>query len=201
MFLFTASSSAPTTAAASDAMSILDTITSLNQEASVRASSGTEKARKGQASDEPMQLVEEGEQDMNIVEEGDSYNEGRMLEEAEETKVTSEMQAFEVKTEDTQESMDVGKEGFIEEVKMEEEESVGQEQAEEEKDNATSRTTGKPSEEKQDDEQLKSTSQAKQKARERIKEGELLHRLYLFFLLELVMCRYINHLSSKLCSF
>ncbi|GLD70434.1 biorientation of chromosomes in cell division protein 1-like 1, partial [Lates japonicus] len=165
-----ASSSAPTTTVASDAMSILDTITSLNQEASVRASSGTEKGRKGQASDEPMQLVEEGEQDMSVVEEGDSHHEGRTLEETEETKVAPEVQVLEVKVEDTQEQMDVGKEGLIEEVKMEDEALGAQEQMEEEKDNATSRTTGKPSEEKQDDELLKSTSQAKQKARERIKE-------------------------------
>lgn len=164
-------------------MSILDTITSLNQEASVRASSGTEKGRKGQASDEPMQLVEEGEQDMSVVEEGDSYHEGRTLEETEETKVAPEVQVLEVKVEDTQEQMDVGKEGLIEEVKMEDEVLGAQEQMEEDKDNTTSRTTGKPSEEKQDDELLKSTSQAKQKARERIKEGELLYSLYMFLVL------------------
>ncbi|XP_029369112.1 biorientation of chromosomes in cell division protein 1-like 1 [Echeneis naucrates] len=162
-----ASSSAPSTTAASDAMSILDTITSLNQEASVRASSGTEKARKGQASDDPMQLVEENGQDMSVVEEGDSYNEGKMLEEVEETKVAPETHAFDIKTEDTQEEMDLGKEGLIEIVKMEDDDSGVQEQTEEEKD---SRTTGKSSEEKQDDELLKSTNQAKQKARERIKE-------------------------------
>ncbi|XP_039976169.1 biorientation of chromosomes in cell division protein 1-like 1 isoform X2 [Xiphias gladius] len=165
-----ASSSAPAPTAASDAMSILDTITSLNQEASVRASSGTEKGRKGQVSDEPMQLLEEGEQYMSIVEEGDSHHEGRTLEEAEETKVASEIQAVEVKSEDTQEQMELGKEGLIEDVKMEDEELGAQEQTEEEKDNANSRTPGKPLEEKQDDELLKSTSQAKQKARERIKE-------------------------------
>ncbi|XP_023253898.1 biorientation of chromosomes in cell division protein 1-like 1 isoform X2 [Seriola lalandi dorsalis] len=165
-----ASSSAPTTTAASDAMSILDTITSLNQEASVRASSVTEKGRKGHASDEPMHLVEESEQDMSVVEEGDYHHEGRTLEETEETKFASEIQALEVKTEDTQEQMDLGKERLIEEVKMEDEESGAQEQTEEEKDNVTSRTTGKPSEEKQEDELLKHTSQAKQKARERIKE-------------------------------
>ncbi|XP_078117531.1 biorientation of chromosomes in cell division 1-like 1 [Sander vitreus] len=159
-----ASSSAPATTAASDAMSILDTITSLNQEASVRASS--DKGRRGP--DEPMQLVEDGEPAMTVVEEGDSHHDGRTLEEAEE--LASEVQALEVKTEDTQEQMDLGKEGLIEEVKMEEEESGAQEQIGEERDKAASKTTGKPTEEKQDDDLLKSTSQAKQKARERIKE-------------------------------
>lgn len=149
-------------------MSILDTITSLNQEASVRASS--DKGRRGP--DEPMQLVEDGEPAMTVVEEGDSHHDGRTLEEAEE--LASEVQALEVKTEDTQEQMDLGKEGLIEEVKMEEEESGAQEQTGEERDKAASKTTGKPTEEKQDDDLLKSTSQAKQKARERIKEGELL---------------------------
>ncbi|XP_054453105.1 biorientation of chromosomes in cell division protein 1-like 1 [Anoplopoma fimbria] len=159
-----ASSSAPATTSASDAMSILDTITSLNQEASVRASS--DKGRRGQ--DEPMQLVEEGEQDMSFSDEGDSQHDGRILEEGEE--LAAEVQALEVKTEDTQEHMDLGKEGLIEEVKMEEDESGAQEQTEEEKERAAGQTTGKPTEEKQDDDLLKSTSQAKQKARERIKE-------------------------------
>lgn len=159
-------------------MSILDTITSLNQEASVRASSGTEKGRRGQAADEPMQLVEDSEQDMSLVEEGDNHHDGKLLEEAEEAKLASEVQALEVKTEDMQDQMEVGKERFTEEVKMEEEESG--DQTEEEKEKAASKTTGKDSEEKQDDDLLKSTSQAKQKARERIKEGELLYFLYVF---------------------
>lgn len=154
-------------------MSILDTITSLNQEASVRASS--DKGRKGQ--DESMQLMEDGEQDMSIVGEGDSHHDGRTQEEADE--LASEVQALEVKTEDSQDQMDLGKEGLTEEVKMEEEESGAPEQTEEERDKAASRTTGKPSEERQDDDLLKSTSQAKQKARERIKEGELLYPLCL----------------------
>lgn len=161
-------------------MSILDTITSLNQEASVRASSETEKAWKGQLSDEPMELVEESEQDMVVIEEGDSHQE-----EAEEAKMTSESQMLEVKTEDTQEQMDLGKEELIE-VKVEEE--VGaQEQKEEEKEKAAGKILGKPSEEKQDDDQLKSTSQAKQKARERIKEGELLYFLLVFLIQESIM--------------
>ena len=157
-------------------MSILDTITSLNQEASVRASSATDKGRRGQASDELMQLVEEGEQDMSIDEEGDGHYDGRTLDEAEE--LASEVQALEVKTEDTQEQVDLGREGLIEEVKMEEEEPRGQELTEEEK--GAAKATGKPTEEKQDEDQLKSTSQAKQKARERIKEGELLYTLNVF---------------------
>nr|XP_020480405.1 biorientation of chromosomes in cell division protein 1-like 1 [Monopterus albus] len=165
-----ASSSAPPPAASSDAMSILDTITSLNQEASVRASSGTEKARKGQASDEHMQLMEESEQDLSVAEEVDSHHDGTTLEDARETKVIPEVQVSEVMPEDTQEQMDLGKEGLIEEVKMEEEQSGASEQTEEEKDKAASKIPGKPSEEKQEDDQLKSTNQAKQKARERIKE-------------------------------
>lgn len=159
-------------------MSILDTITSLNQEASVRASS--DKGRRGQ--DEPMQLVEDGEQDMSIVEEGDSHQDGRTLDKAEE--LASEVQALVVKTEDVQEQADLGKEGLIEEVKMEEEESGAQEQTEEEREKAASKTTGKPTEEKQDDDLLKSTSQAKQKARERIKEGKLFYPLYVLPVLE-----------------
>lgn len=169
--MFTASSSSvPSTTAASDAMSILDTITSLNQEASVRAGSGTERGRKDQGSDEPMELVEESDQDMDIVEEGDSH-----LEEAEKVNVTSEVQALEVKAENTQEQMDLGKESLLEEVKMEEEELGSHEQKEEEKEKAVVKFLGKSAEEKQDDEQLNPTSQAKQKAKERIKEGEVLY--------------------------
>lgn len=168
--------SAPATTSTSDAMSILDTITTLNQEASVRASSSTDKGRKGQTSDESMQLhVEEGMQDMSVLEEGDGLLDGKSLEEAGE--LTSEVQVLEVKTEDIQEQMDLGRDGLIEEVKMEDEELGPQEPTEEDKDKAASKTTGKTTEEKQDDDLLKSTSQAKQKARERIKEGELLYRL------------------------
>lgn len=159
-------------------MSILDTITSLNQEASVRASSATDKGRRGQTSDELMQLVEEGEQDMSIDEEGDGHYDGRMFDEAEE--LASEVQALEVKTEDTQEQVDLGREGLMEEVKMEEEESRGQELTEEEKDKGAVKATGKPTEERQDEDQLKSTCQARQKARERIKEGELLYTANVF---------------------
>ncbi|KAK2904393.1 biorientation of chromosomes in cell division protein 1-like 1 isoform X1 [Channa argus] len=160
-----ASSSAASTTAANDAMSILDTITSLNQEASVRACSDTEKGWKGQDIDEPMDLVEQSELGMVAVEEGEIH-----LDDAEEAKMTSEVQAFEVRTEDTEEQMDLGKEGFIEEVKMEEDESAAHDQKEEEKEKAISKVPGQPSEEKQDDDQQKSTSQAKQKAREKIKE-------------------------------
>lgn len=166
LYIFPASSSAP---GSSDAMSILDTITSLNQEASVRASSSTDKGRK--APDDSMHVVEEGEEDMSIVEEGDSDQEKKTPEGAEE--LTSEVQALEVKTDDMQEQVDLGRDGLIEEVKMEEEESEAQEQTEDEKEKAASKTSGKPTEEKQDEDLMKSTSQAKQKARERIKEGEL----------------------------
>lgn len=120
-----------------------------------------------------MQVGEDGEQDMSLIEEGDNHHDGRSVEEAEEAKLASEVQALDVKTEDMQDQMETGKERFIEDVKMEEEESGAQDRAEDEKDKAANKTTGKPSEEKQDDDLLKSTTQAKQKARERIKEGEL----------------------------
>lgn len=169
--------SAPATTSTSDAMSILDTITTLNQEASVRASSSTDKGRKGQTSDESMQLqVEEGMQDMSVLEEGDGLLDGKTIDEAGE--LTSEVQVLEVKSEDIQEQMDLGRDGLIEEVKMEDEELGPQELTEEDKDKAASKMPGKTTEEKQDDDLLKSTSQAKQKARERIKEGELLYRLH-----------------------
>jgi len=121
-----------------------------------------------------MQLVEDGEQDMSLDEEGDDHLDGRTLEDAEE--LAPEVQTFEVKTEDSQEHVDLGKEGLIEEVKMEEVETGAQEQTEEERERAAGKTTGKATEEKQEDDLLKSASQAKQKARERIKEGELLYQ-------------------------
>nr|XP_040028658.1 biorientation of chromosomes in cell division protein 1-like 1 isoform X3 [Gasterosteus aculeatus aculeatus]XP_040028659.1 biorientation of chromosomes in cell division protein 1-like 1 isoform X3 [Gasterosteus aculeatus aculeatus] len=171
-----ASTSAPATTSAGDAMSILDTITSLNQEASVRA--GSDKGRRGP--DELALPAEDGEMDMSVDEEGDGHHDGRTLEEAREP--AAEVQALEVKTEDTQEHMDLGKEALMEEVKMEEEEESGaQEQTEEERESAASKTTGRPAEEKRDDDDggdgddvLTSTSQAKQKDRERIKEEYLL---------------------------
>lgn len=166
--------SAPATTSSSDAMSILDTITTLNQEASVRASSGTEKGRKGQPLDESTQLqMEEGEQDMSLSEEGDN-SDGKTLEGAQES--MPGVLALAVKTEDSQEQMDLEQEGLIEEVKMEEEKLGGQEPLEEDKDKPAVKTTGKPAEE-QDDDVLKSTNQAKQKAKERIKEGELFYSL------------------------
>lgn len=115
---------------------------------------------------------------MSIDEEGDGHYDGRTFDEAEE--LASEVQALEVKTEDTQEQVDLGREGLMEEVKMEEEESRGQELTEEEKDKGAVKATGKPTEERQDEDQLKSTCQARQKARERIKEGELLYTANVF---------------------
>ncbi|XP_056140134.1 biorientation of chromosomes in cell division protein 1-like 1 [Lampris incognitus] len=165
-----ASLSTPATSTASDAMSILDTISSLNQEASSRASSGAEKGRKAQASEEPMQIVEEGEQDMSLLDEESSNQEGRTLQEMEEAKLMFEVQAIGLKAEDTQEPMDLTNEGTTEEVKMEEEELGSQEQVEESKDKQGSKASGKPMEEKQDDEQLKSPNQIRQRARERLKE-------------------------------
>ncbi|XP_061580898.1 biorientation of chromosomes in cell division protein 1-like 1 [Cololabis saira] len=161
------SSTTPAAASASDAMSILDTISSLNQEASVRSSSTTEKGRKMQSLDDPMQVVDENECDMNVAEESDSNHEGKPLEEAD---GALEHQISEEKTEDKHEQMEVEKEGLIEEIKMEVDESGSQEQKEEEKDKPTGKVGGKPLEEKPEEETVKSTNQAKQKARERIKE-------------------------------
>ncbi|TNM98978.1 hypothetical protein fugu_013542 [Takifugu bimaculatus] len=158
-------SSTPATTSASDAMSILDTITTLNQEASVRASSSTEKVRKGQTSDEPSQLqLEEGVQDMKVVEEGDSSSSSDRKTEEGVQELTSE-----VKMEESQDQLDLGRESLAEEVKLEEEKSGGQEPIEEDKDKAVGKPAGKPEEEHTDD-MLKSACQAKQKAKERIKE-------------------------------
>ncbi|KAM6923422.1 uncharacterized protein bod1l1 [Xenentodon cancila] len=161
------SSMTPVAASASDAMSILDTISSLNQEASVRSTSTTEKGRKIQTLDDPMQVMEETECDMDLAEESDSNQEVKSLEEAE---GAPEAQTTEEKVEDKQEQMEVEKEGLIEDVKMEVEESGCQEQKEEEGDKPTGKAGSKPLEEKLDEEAVKSTNQAKQKARERIKE-------------------------------
>ncbi|XP_038153580.1 biorientation of chromosomes in cell division protein 1-like 1 [Cyprinodon tularosa] len=161
-----ASSSAPTPATGSNAMSILETISSLNMEASVRTSSASEKAGKTQAGDEPMELVEESESDMEIIQDGDSNLEGTRLEDSN----AAEVQAAEVKTENLEEQMEVEKEPLKEEVKVEEEESGALEKTEEKKEKPASKLGGKASEDKSEDEAVKSTSPAKQKARERIKE-------------------------------
>lgn len=161
-------SSAPATASAGDAMSILDTITTLNQEASVRASSSTEKIRKGHISDESMQLqLEEGVEDMNVIEEGDSSHSERKTDEG-----IQELSS-DVKMEESQDQMDLGRESFVEEVKMEEEKSGAQDLMEENKEKVLGKTAGKPEEEHSDD-VLKSVYQAKQKAKEKMKEGRLL---------------------------
>lgn len=190
--------SAPVTTSSSDAMSILDTITTLNQEASVRASTGTEKGRKGQPSDESAQLqMEEGEQDMSLIEEGDnSSTDGKALEGAQES--MSGVLVLAVKTEDSQEQMDLEKEGLIEEVKMEEEKLGGQELLEEDKDKPAVKITGKPAEE-QDDDVLKSTNQAKQKAKERIKEGELFHSLNVVIELHNLQSHHIFYICFSCC--
>ncbi|XP_051928955.1 biorientation of chromosomes in cell division protein 1-like 1 [Hippocampus zosterae] len=148
------STSMPTPTAATDALSILDAITSLNQEANIRS---TEKD--GKAHDEP---VEDGEQDMSLDEEEDIKTEQV---EADEAKLVAELQELEVKTDDPPDQMDIGKEISTEEVKMEEEELRAEDQAEE-KPKAGGKTTEKLSEDKQEEDSY----QAKQKAKERIKE-------------------------------
>ncbi|XP_037117769.1 biorientation of chromosomes in cell division protein 1-like 1 isoform X9 [Syngnathus acus] len=149
-----ASTSVPTSTAATDAMSILDAITSLNQEANIRS---TEKGRK--ALDEP---VEDGEQDMSLDEEEDRKTEE---EEADQANLGEELRELEVTTVDAPDQMDIGKEISPEEINMQEEEPRGEDQAEE-KLKVGVKTSGKPSEEKQEEENY----QAKQKAKERIKE-------------------------------
>ncbi|KAK0148247.1 Biorientation of chromosomes in cell division protein 1-like 1 [Merluccius polli] len=169
---------APPTTAASDAMSILDTITSLNQGASSWPGPSGDKVRKFPTSEEPMQPGEKGEQDAVTAEEGDQRQDGQTPDEAEEAKLALEVQAVDVKTEDSQ--MEFTKEeGDAEEgkTKKEEEEGEGeegekeggQEQADEE--DKTGSRTGKSSADKQDDDDLlKSPNQIRQKARERLKE-------------------------------
>lgn len=157
------------TTSASDAMSILDTITSLNQEANVRATSSTDRVRKGQTADESLQLLsEDSQQDMSLVGEADGQPDAKM----ETDEATSETLTLEVKLEDTGEQMELSRDGVMEEVKMEEGELGPEELMEEDK--VAGKLAGKTTEEKQDDDQQRFASQAKQKARERIKEGESL---------------------------
>lgn len=169
--------------ATSDAMSILDTITSLNQGATTWAGPGGEKGSRGPGSEEPMQTGEPGEQDVVMAEEGDCRHEdGQNLDQTEADKPAPEGRVADIKTEDTE--MEFTREdGGAEEVKTtikeeemetegDKEKGGGPEQAGEEKDKTSGRV-GKPSSEKQDAEDLlKSPNQMRQKARERLKEGE-----------------------------
>ncbi|XP_046876340.1 biorientation of chromosomes in cell division protein 1-like 1 isoform X2 [Hypomesus transpacificus] len=160
-----ASSSAP----AGNAMSILDTITTLNQEASSWASSSGEKNRKG-GLEEPMLDLEEGEQDMNVVEEGEEDQEETG---EEDLMLLSDFHAMDVKKEDV-ELTDSERERLTE-MKTEEEEVGTPELADEGKDKVDSKISGTPKEEGQtlDVDPLRSPSEKhhmKQKARERLKE-------------------------------
>ncbi|CAL8262579.1 unnamed protein product [Lota lota] len=168
---------APPTTTASDAMSILDTITSLNQGASSWAGPSGEKGRKGPTSEEPMQPGEKGEHDVVLAEEGDHRQDGQTMDEAEEAKLALEIQAVDIKTEDSQVEFSK-EEGEAGEVKTKEEETDGEEgekaggqdQADEEKDKAGGRTGKSAAEKQDDDDSLKSPNQIRQKARERLKE-------------------------------
>ncbi|XP_034147688.1 microtubule-associated protein futsch isoform X1 [Esox lucius] len=170
--LVQANPSAPATSMAGDAMSILDTITNLNQEASSRASSNGEKGRKGgsekdQFSDS-MQEAEAGQQETGLLEEGEEDQKRKTPEQEEEAKLVSEVQAIEVKTEDVQEQYSE-REGMTED---EEEEFRNQEQTEESKE---VKSTGLLKDEVQnkDLDPLQSPNEKhhiKQKARERLKE-------------------------------
>lgn len=171
MLIFTAVQPALATTSTSDAMSILDTITTLNQEASVRATSGTDRGRKGQIGDESLHLLpEDSQQDISLFREADGPHDTKM----ETDEATPETPTLEVKQEDADEATDLCKYGVTEEVKMEEGELRTEELKEEDRDKVSGKLAGKTAEEKQDDKQLKSATQAKQKARERIKEGESL---------------------------
>lgn len=157
------------TTSASDAMSILDTITTLNQEASVRATSGTDRGRRGQSGDESLHLLsEDSQQDMSLVGEADGHRDTKM----ETDEATPETPSLEVKQEEADESTDVNRDGVAGEVKIEEGELRPDELKEEDRDKVPGKLAVKTAEEKQDDDQQRSSSQAKQKARERIKEGE-----------------------------
>lgn len=164
-----ASSSSPPTTTASSAMSILDAITTLSQEASMRASFSSEKGHKSQLSEEPMD-IDDSEQDMSSGE-GEAQQD-KIVEYTEDEKLTSKVQALEVKSENSQDQLEQSREGLKVEVKKEEDESEAHEEAtddKDDKDKSSTRTASKPSVEKQDEE-LKTSSQAKQKAKERMKE-------------------------------
>lgn len=158
------------TTSASDAMSILDTITSLNQEASVRATTGTDR-RKSQTGDESLHLLsEDSQQDMNLIGEADGQCDAKM----ETDEAAPETPPLEVKQEDAGEPTDLSRDAVTEEVKMEEGELGPEELKEEDKDKVSRKLARETSEEKQDDDQQKFASQAKQKAKDRIKEGKSL---------------------------
>ncbi|KAL0973626.1 hypothetical protein UPYG_G00207330 [Umbra pygmaea] len=168
-------SATPATSMTGDAMSILDTITTLNQEASSRASSSGEKDHKGgsekdQAPEESIQEFEVGGQDTGLLEEGEKDQDGKTTAEDEEAKLVSEVQAVEVKTEEVQVHIDSEGEGMKEEV--EEEEAGNKGHAEDRKE---IKSTGQPKDEGQNKETdpLQSPNEKhhmKQKARERLKE-------------------------------
>ncbi|KAK6299142.1 hypothetical protein J4Q44_G00306520, partial [Coregonus suidteri] len=80
-----------------------------------------------------MQEAEGGEQDMSLVEEGEEDQDRKTPEKDEESKLVSEVQAMENKTEDVQEQMDSEREGM----KGDEEEIGTQEEAEERKEGKT----------------------------------------------------------------
>lgn len=171
MLIFTAVQPALAATSASDAMSILDTITTLNQEASVRATSGTDRGRKGQTGDESLHLLsEDSQQDMSLVGEADGHCDTK----TETDEAEPETALLEVKQEDAGELTDLSRDGVTEEVKMEEGELRSDELKEEDRDKVFSKLAGKTAEENQGDDQQRSASQAKQKAKERIKEGESL---------------------------
>ncbi|KAJ8382270.1 hypothetical protein SKAU_G00030480 [Synaphobranchus kaupii] len=179
-------SSTPVTTATSDAMSILDTITSLNQEAStwtsgrVGPASGADGGpERDPSQDEAPEEMEVGEQDMSLVEEDEDEEEGKGNgEEGSEEKPGPEalVQDQEAEVEDATEVSNLGlgedeEAGETAEETREVKAEEGKEKdKEKEKDKANSKPAGKP---REDGDPLKSPSEKhhmRQKARERLKE-------------------------------
>ncbi|XP_036407652.1 biorientation of chromosomes in cell division protein 1-like 1 [Megalops cyprinoides] len=174
-------SSIPAATAASDAMSILDTISSLNQEASTRGGGDRagERSRKAgptaagdgglerdPSQEELAQEMEAGEQDMSLGEEAEEKGEGWSEEQP-----GSEAQAREVEMEVTPEASDPEKQGTEgEEESKEPAEEAREVKAEEGRDRASGKPAGKA---REDGEAQKSPSEKqhiRQKARESLKE-------------------------------
>ncbi|KAG7462116.1 hypothetical protein MATL_G00199160 [Megalops atlanticus] len=174
-------SSVPATTAASDAMSILDTISSLNQEASTRAGgdrAGERGRRPGPVAlgdgglerdpsqEELAQETEAGEQDMSLGEEAQEKGEGWSEEQP-----GSEAQAREVEMEVTPEPNEPEKQATeVEEESKEPTEEAREVKAEEGRDRASGKPAGKA---REDGEAQKSPSEKqhiRQKARESLKE-------------------------------
>lgn len=188
--------SAPGTSA--NAMSILDTISSLNQEASSRTD--VEKNQRGDPASEELRAADEavlkdteeavlngsvGEQDMSLVEEEEEEEGVAAEKQAEEDeKAAADVSSSEIKTEDMSEEMDIDRESEGQDVKAEEEDRADQAGEEREvkeedgKDKSRSRSPAKvgeetPSKELDASKSINEKQRIRQKARERLKEGRI----------------------------